>query len=143
MAAPKIRVLVVDDSAVVRQVLTKILQSDPDIQVIASAPDPFIAAERIAHEVPDVITLDVEMPRMDGITFLQKIMSQHPIPVVICSSLAQDGSDTTLKALEYGAVEIITKPQLGTREFLEESSIRICDAVKAAAQSRVRRIPAM
>ncbi|GFO55047.1 chemotaxis response regulator protein-glutamate methylesterase of group 2 operon [Geomonas sp. Red276] len=135
----KIRVLVVDDSAVVRQTMVEILSSDPHIEIMATAGDPFIAADRIRHEVPDVITLDVEMPRMDGITFLQKIMSQHPIPVVMCSSLTEQGSETALKALEYGAVEIIQKPRLGTREFLEESRMRICDAVKAAAQARVRR----
>jgi two-component system chemotaxis response regulator CheB len=135
----KIRVLVVDDSAVVRQTLQKILSSDPQIEVMATAADPFIAAEKLRQEVPDVITLDVEMPRMDGITFLQKLMTQHPIPVVICSSLTERGSETTLKALEYGAVEIILKPQLGTKRFIEESSVRICDAVKAAAQVKVQR----
>jgi two-component system chemotaxis response regulator CheB len=92
--------------------------------------------------VPDVIMLDVEMPRMDGLTFLQKIMTQHPIPVVICSSLAETGSDTALRALEYGAIEIILKPRLGARQFLEEAKIRICDAVKAAASVRVRRLVA-
>jgi len=136
----KIQVLIVDDSSVVRQTLKDLLGSDPQIEVIAAAPDPFVAAERIAERVPDVITLDVEMPRMDGITFLQKLMSQHPIPVVICSSLAEQGSETTLKALEYGAVEIIQKPRLGTKQFLEESRIRICDAVKAAALAKPRRI---
>lgn len=136
----KIRVLIVDDSAVVRQTLEEILSSDPRIEVMAMAADPFIAAEKIHEEIPDVITLDVEMPRMDGITFLQKIMSQHPIPVVICSSLAEAGSGTALKALEYGAVEIIQKPRLGTKQFLEESKIRICDAVRAAAMARPRRI---
>lgn len=135
----KIRVLIVDDSAVVRQTMEKILSSDPDIQVIGHAPDPFVAAERMRHEIPDVITLDVEMPRMDGITFLRKLMNQHPIPVVICSTLTEHGSETALKALEYGAVEIITKPKLGTKDFLEESRIRICDAVKAAAQCRVKK----
>src|SRR5919204_3187861 len=105
--AKKIRVLIVDDSAVVRQTMTELLATDPQIEVIGSAADPFIAADRLRQEVPDVITLDVEMPRMDGITFLQKIMSQHPIPVVMCSSLTEAGSETALKALEYGAVEII------------------------------------
>jgi len=136
----KLRVLVVDDSAVVRQTLEEVLSSDPGISVMATASDPFIAADKILHEVPDVITLDVEMPRMDGITFLQKIMSQHPIPVVICSSLTEHGSETALKALEYGAVEIIPKPRIGTKQFLEESKVRICDAVKAAAMARVARI---
>jgi len=138
----KIRVLIVDDSAVVRQTLSDILSSDPRIEVMSTAGDPFIAAERIRHEIPDVITLDVEMPRMDGITFLHKIMSQHPIPVVMCSSLTEMGSETALKALEYGAVEIIQKPRLGTKLFLEESRLRICDAVKAASQARVRRVSA-
>jgi two-component system chemotaxis response regulator CheB len=136
----KINVLIVDDSAVVRQTLQQILESDPHIHIMATASDPFIAAERIKEHVPDVITLDIEMPRMDGITFLQKIMSQHPIPVVICSSLANAGSDSAIKALEYGAVDIITKPKIGTKQFLEESRIRICDAVKAAAAAHVRPI---
>jgi two-component system, chemotaxis family, protein-glutamate methylesterase/glutaminase len=136
----KIRVLIVDDSAVVRQALADILSADPGIEVMSMASDPFIAAEKMLHEIPDVITLDVEMPRMDGITFLQKIMSQHPIPVVICSSLTGKGSETTLKALEYGALDIIEKPRLGTKQFLHESSVRICDAVKAASLARVRKI---
>jgi two-component system chemotaxis response regulator CheB len=136
----KIKVLIVDDSAVVRMALDDILSSDPGIEVIATASDPFVAAKRIQEEVPDVITLDVEMPRMDGITFLQKLMSQHPIPVVIVSSLAQTGSETVLKALEYGAVEIIQKPQMGTKKFIEESRMLICDTVKAASQSRLKSI---
>ncbi len=142
MAKKKIKVLIVDDSAVVRQTLSEILSSDPQIEVMSTAGDPFIAADRIRHEVPDVITLDVEMPRMDGITFLHKIMSQHPIPVVMCSSLTEMGSETALKALEYGAVEIIQKPRLGTKTFLEESRVRICDVVKAASQARVRKVSA-
>ena len=141
--AKKIRVLIVDDSAVVRQTMSDLLSSDPQIEVMATAGDPFIAAERIRHEIPDVITLDVEMPRMDGITFLHKIMSQYPIPVVMCSSLAENGSETALKALEYGAVEIIQKPRLGTKAFFEESRVRICDAVKAASQARLRRVSAV
>ncbi|HKZ18403.1 MAG TPA: chemotaxis-specific protein-glutamate methyltransferase CheB, partial [Geobacteraceae bacterium] len=133
----KIRVLVVDDSAVVRQAFKDILSSDPQIEVMATASDPFMAAARMKEEIPDVITLDVEMPRMDGITFLQKIMSQHPIPVVMCSSLTEQGSETALKALEYGAVEIIQKPRLGIKQFLEESKVLVCDAVKAAAMAKV------
>lgn len=136
----KIRVLVVDDSAVVRQTLSQILESDDAIEVMATAVDPYQAAEKIRNEVPDVITLDVEMPRMDGITFLQKIMSQRPIPVVMCSSLTETGSMTALKSLELGAVDIIIKPKIGTKQFLEESRIQICDVVKAAAQARTRRI---
>ena len=105
----KIRVLIVDDSASVRQILTQILESDPAIEVIGVAGDPYIAVERIKKNPPDVITLDVEMPRMDGLTFLDRIMSQHPIPTVICSTLTVAGSDVALVALEKGAVEIITK----------------------------------
>jgi two-component system chemotaxis response regulator CheB len=135
---PKIRVLVVDDSAVVRRTLSEILSSDPAIEVIATASDPFVAADRIREQVPDVITLDIEMPGMDGLTFLQKIMSQHPIPVIICSSLAEEGAPSTLKALEYGAVEIIAKPRLGSQRFFEEAAVSICDAVKAAAGARLR-----
>ena len=96
----KIRVLVIDDSASVRQVLTRVLEEDPDIEVIGAASDPFMAAKKIQEQIPDVITLDVEMPRMDGITFLRKLMSQRPIPVVMCSSLTEAGSETLLQALE-------------------------------------------
>jgi two-component system chemotaxis response regulator CheB len=135
----KIKVLIVDDSAVVRQTLQTILSTDPDIDVIATATDPYAAVEKIKQEKPDVITLDIEMPRMDGITFLKKIMEQHPIPVVICSSLAQRGAETTLRAIEYGAIEIIEKPRIGTKQFLQESSALICDAVKAAAQAKIEK----
>jgi len=138
VATSPIRVLIVDDSAVVRQTLTEILSSDPEIEVIGAAGDPYVAADHIAEQVPDVITLDIEMPRMDGLTFLSKLMSQHPIPVVICSSLADEGAMSTLKALEYGAVDIITKPKLGTRQFLEDSRVVLCESVKAAAASRLR-----
>lgn len=139
----KIKVLIIDDSALVRQTLCDILNSDPEIEVIGSAADPILAAERMRTVVPDVITLDVEMPRMDGLTFLQKLMSQHPIPVVMCSSLAESGSETALKALEYGAVDIITKPKMGTKQFIEESRTRICDAVKGAAAARLGPLRAM
>jgi two-component system chemotaxis response regulator CheB len=135
----KIKVLIVDDSAVVRQALEQTLSSDSEIEVIGSASDPYVAAKKMQLVEPDVITLDVEMPRMDGITFLQKLMAQHPIPVVICSSLAEKGSETGIKALESGAVDIIHKPQLGTKQFLEESRILICDVVKAAAQTKTRK----
>ncbi|MBT7889061.1 MAG: chemotaxis response regulator protein-glutamate methylesterase [Deltaproteobacteria bacterium] len=135
----KIKVLIVDDSAVVRQALERTLSSDREIEVIGSASDPYIAAKKMQQVRPDVITLDVEMPRMDGITFLQKLMAQHPIPVVICSSLADKGSETGIKALELGAVDIIHKPQLGTKQFLEESRILICDVVKAAAQTKLEK----
>jgi len=139
----KIKVLIVDDSALVRQTLSDILSSDPGIEVIGMAQDPIVAVQKIADQLPDVITLDVEMPRMDGITFLQKLMSQHPIPVVMCSSLTESGSETALKALEYGAVDIITKPKMGTKQFIEESRIRICDSIKAAAAARLKPIRAI
>lgn len=135
---PKIKVLVVDDSALVRQTLMEMLSTDPEIEVIGAAVDPFAAVERMKENLPDVITLDVEMPRMDGLTFLRKIMSQHPIPVIICSTLTEEGAETTLKALEYGAVEIIQKPKVGTKKFFEESRIRLCDAVKAAASAKLK-----
>jgi two-component system, chemotaxis family, protein-glutamate methylesterase/glutaminase len=135
----KIRVLIVDDSASVRQMMTRILESDPDIEVSGVACDPYVAVRKIQECVPDVITLDVEMPRMDGLTFLERIMSQHPIPTVICSTLTEAGSDMVLHALERGAVDIITKPKLGTQEFFEESRGRICEVVKAAARARLRK----
>jgi two-component system, chemotaxis family, protein-glutamate methylesterase/glutaminase len=134
----KIQVLIVDDSAVVRNTLTQIIDSDPRLEVMATAPAPCIAAEKIARRVPDVITLDVEMPRMDGLSFLEKIMTQRPIPVVMCSSLTEKGSQSAFRALELGAVEIIVKPRIGTRRFLEEARISICDAVYAAAHAHVK-----
>jgi two-component system chemotaxis response regulator CheB len=133
----RVKVLIVDDSAVIRQTLEKVLESDRDIEVIGTAADPYIAAQKIEKEIPDVITLDVEMPRMDGLTFLKKIMTQHPIPVVICSALTEKGAETTLKAMELGAVDIIQKPRLGAKGFLEESKIRITDAVKAASKAKL------
>jgi two-component system chemotaxis response regulator CheB len=139
MLNAKIKVLVVDDSAAVRQTMKEVLESDPGIEVIATAADPFIAAQCLARAIPDVITLDVEMPRMDGLTFLEKLMNQNPIPVVMCSSLTTEGSETAMSALEKGAVEIIEKPRVGTKQFLEESQVRICDAVKSAARARVRK----
>jgi two-component system chemotaxis response regulator CheB len=144
-ASKKIRVLIIDDSATVRQTLAAVLNADPEIEVIGVACDPFVAAQRIRDEIPDVITLDVEMPRMDGITFLRRLMAQHPIPVVMCSSLVESGSETLMQALEAGAVDIILKPKIGVADHLSESSTRICDAVKGAAQARVggvRRRPA-
>ncbi|RYJ03242.1 MAG: chemotaxis response regulator protein-glutamate methylesterase [Acetobacteraceae bacterium] len=135
----KIRVLIVDDSASVRQALTGIIQQSGDLVVMATASDPFIAAARIQEEVPDVMILDIEMPRMDGITFLRRIMAQRPIPVIICSSLTEQGSATLVQAMEAGAVDVIAKPQMGTTQFFLESAVRICDAVRAAAQARIGR----
>ncbi len=135
----KIRVLIVDDSAVVRQSLSSILKTDPEIEVMGTAADPIIAVKKIQKEVPDVITLDIEMPRMDGLTFLRKIMAQHPIPVVVISSLTAEGTETALKALEYGACEVIGKPAMNSGQFILDSQIMLCDAVKAAAQSKLSR----
>lgn len=136
----KIKVLIVDDSAVVRQTLASLLGASPDIEVIGTAGDPYLAAQKIATEVPDVITLDVEMPRMDGLTFLKKLMAQHPIPVIIISSLTTKGTETAIRALEYGAVEIIAKPALaGRQELLDTFRERLADLVKAAAHSRIKR----
>ena len=133
-----VTVLIVDDSAVVRETLTQIIESDDELVVIGTAADPLIAAKKLEQEIPDVILLDIEMPRMDGLSFLKKLMAQHPIPVIICSSQAGEGSRNVLRALEYGAVEIIQKPRIGTRQYLEESRVRICNAVKAAALSNVK-----
>jgi two-component system, chemotaxis family, protein-glutamate methylesterase/glutaminase len=135
----KINVLIVDDSAIARQTIKEVLSSDPAIGDIITAPDPIIAFKKIEKDVPDVIILDVEMPRMDGITFLQKIMSERPLPVIMCSALTEKGCETTLKALEYGAVDIITKPKVGVKLFFKESQILLCDSVKAAARARIKR----
>jgi two-component system chemotaxis response regulator CheB len=136
----RIKVVIVDDSAVVRQVLTAVLEQDPELQVLAAAPDPLLAVERMKREWPDVIVLDVEMPRMDGITFLKKIMQERPTPVVICSTLTEKGAKTTIEALAAGAVSIVTKPKLGLKDFLVEASGELVGAVKAAARARVRRL---
>jgi two-component system chemotaxis response regulator CheB len=136
----KIKVLIVDDSAVVRQSLSSILESDPQIEVMGTAADPIIAVKKILREVPDVITLDIEMPRMDGLTFLRKIMSQFPIPVVVISSLTNEGTGVAMKALEYGASEIVGKPTMNAAQFFNESKIMLCDAVKAAAQAKLSRL---
>ena len=132
----KIRVLVVDDSAVVRQVVTQTLSSDPGIEVIGAALDPVFALEKMKTTWPDVIVLDLEMPRMDGLTFLRRIMAERPTPVVICSSLAEKGAQVALDALAAGAVSIITKPKVGLKSFLDGAANDIIQAVKAAAHSR-------
>ncbi|MFN3357358.1 MAG: chemotaxis response regulator protein-glutamate methylesterase [Pseudomonas sp.] len=140
MPTKKISVLLVDDSAVVRQVLLAILGDTPDIHVMGAASDPIFAMDKLAREWPDVIVLDVEMPRMDGITFLKKIMSERPTPVVICSSLTQKGAETSLQALSAGAVEIITKPTTGLKNFLIESAAELVAAIRAAANSNVKNL---
>ena len=136
----QIKVMLVDDSAVVRQTISEVLNADKEIEVIAACNDPYIAAKKLRSVIPDVIILDVEMPKMDGITFLKKIMSQHPVPVIICSTLVREGEETTIRALEYGAVDIIQKPTIGTKQFLLESSIQLTDSVKAAACSKRKKI---
>jgi two-component system chemotaxis response regulator CheB len=131
----RLHVLVVDDSAVVRQVTTALLSNQPGISVSVAA-DPFIAMSKMKQARPDVILLDLEMPRMDGLTFLRKIMSEDPIPVVVCSGLAGEGTEAAMRALEEGAVDIVTKPKLGVKGFLEESVAMLVDTLRAASQAR-------
>lgn len=138
----KISVLVVDDSAVVRQVSSQILSSDPGIELIGTAIDPIFAMDKMRQRWPDVLVLDIEMPRMDGLTFLRKIMDEHPTPVVICSSLTQAGAEITIEALAAGAVGIVAKPSIGVRRhMMEEAASELLLAVKAAATARVRKLP--
>jgi len=132
-----LNVLVVDDSAVVRQTMIALLSRERDIQV-ATAADPLIAITKMRQTRPDVILLDLEMPRMDGLTFLRKIMTEDPIPVVICSSLTGEGTEAALRAMEEGAVEIITKPKLGVKDFLAESACTLTEMVRGAAKARLR-----
>ncbi|MBI5005493.1 MAG: chemotaxis response regulator protein-glutamate methylesterase [Nitrosomonadales bacterium] len=138
----KIRVMIVDDSAVVRQVLAATLEEDHEIEVIAVASDPVFAIEKLGKAWPDVIVLDVEMPRMDGITFLKKIMAEHPTPVVICSTLTEKGAETTMQALAAGAVSVVTKPKVGLKSYLQDASDNLIHTVKAAARANVRRMQA-
>jgi two-component system, chemotaxis family, protein-glutamate methylesterase/glutaminase len=140
--AKSIRVMIVDDSAVVRQTLKEILEMDHEIEVQAVASDPIFALKKLETELPDVIISDVEMPRMDGITFLKTVRAKYTVPVVICSSKTEEGSENALKAMEYGAIEIIQKPKLGTKQFLEDSRVEICDIVKAAHMSRPQKVKA-
>jgi two-component system, chemotaxis family, protein-glutamate methylesterase/glutaminase len=142
-AAHPVKVLIIDDSAVVRQVVTGILEKDKAIRVIGHAMDPLFAIEKMNKEWPDVIILDVEMPRMDGITFLRKIMAERPTPVIICSSLTAKGAETTMQALAAGAFAIFTKPSMGVKGFLEEASSDLVQAVRAAAGARVGRVHAV
>lgn len=135
----RIKVMIIDDSAVVRQVMTGVLGADPGVEVIGAVADPLFAMERMKRQWPDVILLDVEMPRMDGITFLRKIMSERPTPVVICSTLTESGAVTTLEALAAGAVTTITKPKVGLKEFLHDASSELTNAIRVAAKANLRR----
>ena len=133
-----IRVLVIDDSALMRQLLTELLQSDPDIEVVGTAPDPYVARERIKALNPDVVTLDIEMPRMDGLSFLEKLMALRPMPVVVVSTLTQKGTDAALRALELGAVDYVAKPQLDIRQGILALRDELIAKVKAAKLTRPR-----
>ena len=134
----KIKVMIVDDSAVVRQVLAAVLETDAAIEVIGVAADPVFAMEKMERAWPDVLVLDVEMPRMDGITFLRKIMAQRPTPVVICSTLTEKGAETTLQALAAGAVSIVTKPKSGMKTYLQDAGDDLVHAIKAAARANLK-----
>ena len=136
----RIKVMIVDDSAVVRQTVRQALERDAGIEVIAAASDPLFAISHMQRQWPDVIVLDIEMPRMDGLTFLKKIMTERPTPVVICSSLAESGAAATMQALSAGAVAIITKPKMGVKQFLEDSANDVVQAVKAAARANASRL---
>ncbi|OZI32621.1 chemotaxis response regulator protein-glutamate methylesterase [Bordetella genomosp. 1] len=134
----KIRVLCVDDSALVRGLMTEIINSHPDMEVVATAPDPLVARELIKQHNPDVLTLDVEMPRMDGLDFLEKLMRLRPMPVVMVSSLTERGGEITLRALELGAIDFVTKPKLGIRDGLLDYSELIAEKIRAASRARLR-----
>jgi two-component system chemotaxis response regulator CheB len=138
--AKRIKAMVVDDSAVVRQVVGALLSQDPGIELLACAADPVIAMERMKTAWPDVIVLDVEMPRMDGITFLRQVMAQRPTPVVICSTLTEKGAQTTLDAMAAGAVAVVEKPKLGLKQFLTESANELIATVKAASRANMSRV---
>ncbi|MBY5928728.1 chemotaxis response regulator protein-glutamate methylesterase [Halomonas sp. DP8Y7-1] len=138
LSAPKIKVLCVDDSALIRNLLKEIIQSQPDMEVVAVAPDPLVARDLIKRHDPDVLTLDVEMPRMDGLDFLERLMRLRPMPVLMVSSLTQAGSDITLRALELGALDFVAKPTLGIRDGMLDYANDIADKIRAAARSRPR-----
>ncbi len=139
----KTKVMIVDDSALVRQVITQAISRDPSIEVVATAQDPIFALEKLKNQWPDVIVLDIEMPRMDGLTFLKKIMAEHPTPVIICSSLAEKGAQVTMEALAAGAVSIITKPKIDLKAFLQDSANDIVANIKAAARANMRAVRQM
>ena len=136
----KISVLVIDDSALIRKLLAEIINDQPDIEVIGAAPDPLVAREMIRTLNPDVLTLDVEMPKMDGLEFLEKLMRLRPMPVVMISTLTECGSETTFRALELGAVDFVAKPRIDVRHGLEAYSNEIADKIRVASTARIRRI---
>ena len=136
----KIRVLIIDDSLLIRKVLTEILNSSPDIEVVGAAEDPLIAREMIKELNPDVLTLDIEMPRMDGITFLRNLMRLRPMPVVMISALTESNAEVTLTALELGAVDFIAKPTLDVENALNDYAEDIISKVKVASQANIRRL---
>ncbi|HHC72858.1 MAG TPA: chemotaxis response regulator protein-glutamate methylesterase [Thiotrichales bacterium] len=138
----RIRVLIVDDSALIRKLLTELLSSDPSLEVVGTAPDPYVAREKIKQLHPDVLTLDVEMPRMDGLTFLRNLMRLRPMPVVMISTLTEKGAEVTLQALALGAVDFVAKPKLDVSQAIEEYREEIVDKVKAAAKARVQQLSA-
>lgn len=138
MTLKKVRVLIVDDSSIVRKLLSKILGDDSEIEVVGTAHDPYVAREKIVALKPDVVTLDIEMPRMDGITFLQKLMQHFPIPTIIISSLSQKGNQLYMKALEYGAVDVIAKPAIDVQKNLNEQGRDIIKSVKVASKAKVK-----
>lgn len=138
-----IKVMVVDDSAVVRQVVSALLASEPGIEVLCAVADPLLAIVRMKSQWPDVIVLDIEMPRMDGITFLKKIMAERPTPVVICSTLTEKGTQVSLEALAAGAVAIIAKPKLGLKQFLVDATDDLVAVVKTAARANVKKLQAV
>ena len=137
----KIRVLVVDDSALVRSLLSEIINREPDMRCVGAASDPLVAREMIRQLAPDVITLDVEMPRMDGIDFLGKLMRLRPMPVLMVSTLTERGAEVTLRALELGAVDFVAKPRIGVADGLRLLAEDICAKLRTAAQAQVRRLP--
>ncbi|MFS2003531.1 chemotaxis response regulator protein-glutamate methylesterase [Duganella sp. CT11-25] len=134
----KIKVLIVDDSALIRSVMSEIINSQPDMEVVAAAPDPLVARELIKQHNPDVLTLDVEMPKMDGLDFLEKLMRLRPMPVVMVSSLTERGSEITMRALELGAVDFVTKPKISIQAGMREYTELITDKIRAASKARVR-----
>lgn len=134
----KIKVLIVDDSAVIRKLFSKIVESCPDMELVATAPDPYVAREKLVEHKPDVMTLDVEMPRMDGLSFLEKVMQFMPTRTLVISSLAKEGSETALRALELGAIDVVEKPSMDVTKTLEEMTQKIAEKIRMAARARIQ-----